>query len=88
MILVVGFFSRITQKDNSPETDFRWQIGMSLYVLLLIIVFTLFGGRSQVGLSLSNPIVWILFVISMIDSMKSYKKVKGTANSAVHSEKV
>ncbi len=76
VILLVGFFINRIQKDDSPRSSFWWQVAITSYLLILLVVFTLFGGISQVGISLSSPVIWILLVISVFDILKEYKGLK------------
>lgn len=80
LTLFSGFFINQLQKVPSPKSDLLWQTILSSYLLLLIIVFTLLGGASQVGISLSNPVLWIVLLITFFDISKQYKKMK-TAQS-------
>ena len=76
VILLVGFFINRIQKDDSSKSSFWWQVAITSYLLILLVVFTLFGGISQVGISLSSPVIWILLVISVFDILKEYKGLK------------
>ena len=76
VILLVGFFINRIQKDDSPRSSFWWQVAITSYLLILLVVFTLFGGISQVGISLSSPVIWIILVISVFDILKEYKGLK------------
>lgn len=80
LTLFSGFFINRLQKVPSPKSDLLWQTILSSYLLLLIIAFTLLGGASQVGISLSNPVLWIVLLITFFDISKQYKKMK-TAQS-------
>lgn len=78
--LFSGFFINRFQKAPSPKSELLWQIILTSYLLLLITAFTLLGGVSQVGISLSNPVLWIVLLITFFDIAKQYKKMK-TAQS-------
>ncbi|MCM3709469.1 hypothetical protein [Sporosarcina luteola] len=78
--LFAGFFINRFQEDSFPKSDLLWQVMLTSYLLLLIIGFTLLGGESQVGISLSNPFLWIVLLITFFDIAKQYKKMK-TAHS-------
>lgn len=80
LTLFSDFFINRLQKVPSPKSDLLWQTILSSYLLLLIIAFTLLGGASQVGISLSNPVLWIVLLITFFDISKQYKKMK-TAQS-------
>lgn len=81
LVLLFGLFMTRFQDDYSSKSNFRWQVAFMSYLLFLIIVFSLFGGVSQVGISLSSPALWIVLVISVFEIIQEYKKLK-TAHSA------
>ncbi|WP_432355817.1 hypothetical protein [Sporosarcina sp. A2] len=74
--LLLGFFVTRLQKDNSPRVKFMWQVAFMSYLVGLIIVFTLLGGVSQVGISVSSPALWIVLAISVGEILHEYKKLK------------
>ena len=47
-----------------------------LYLFLLVVAFTVLGGISQVGISLNNPGLWIVIVISIYEIYEQIKKVR------------
>ncbi|PIC87159.1 hypothetical protein CSV72_04055 [Sporosarcina sp. P20a] len=70
VIALIGLFMNRPQKENVPRFNPLWQIILLAYFIALIMIFTLMGGVSQVGLSLTNPFLWIMFFISIIASVK------------------
>lgn len=76
LILFSGFFLNRTNKESSPKLDLIRQVILSSYLLVLIVTFTLLGGVSQVGISLSNPFLWIVLMITLYEYIKQYKKMK------------
>ncbi|GEN82708.1 hypothetical protein SLU01_10200 [Sporosarcina luteola] len=82
VIILIGFINNRVQKDSSSKISLWWQVILPSYLLVLIVVFTLFGGASQVGISLSSPVVWILLIISFFDIVKELKKIKLSESSA------
>lgn len=46
------------------------------YLFVLILVFTLIGGVSQVGLSLSSPVLWLVIAISVIELIREVKNLR------------
>lgn len=75
LLLLVFLFSG-NRKGNSSKLNFWWQMILMAYLLGLMVLFTLFGGTSQVGLSLSSPIIWILLVFGVWEIIKEYNKMK------------
>lgn len=76
LLLVGGFFVLNFQKDNSKMFIFWWEVVLMLYLFSLIVSFNLLGGTSQVGLTLTNPVPWVLFVSSLFKIKKDYKELK------------
>lgn len=70
VITLIGLFMNRPQKEDVPRFNPLWQIIVLAYFIALIMIFTLIGGISQVGLSLTTPFLWIMFFISIIASMK------------------
>ncbi len=75
LILFSGFFVPRLQNNGSQKFKFLWQVAFTSYLLGLLIVFTLLGGASQVGISLSSPALWIVLVISLFEIYQEYKKL-------------
>lgn len=74
IIVLVSIFSNRTQKEDSREI-IRYQIITLLYLFMLVILFTILGGTSQVGIALRNPILWIV-AISLFEIFQQQKKLK------------
>lgn len=75
IIVIFSIFANRFQKDNT-RIILLWQIVSTLYLLSLVVVFTVLGGISQVGISLKSPVLWIVIVISIYEIYKQNKKVK------------
>ncbi|VDG97951.1 Uncharacterised protein [Lysinibacillus sphaericus] len=78
IILFFGFFATRLLKDDTSKSNFLWQVSFMSYLLILIIVFSLFGGISQVGLSVSSPAIWLVLTISVFELFREYKKLKAS----------
>lgn len=76
LITVISLFMNRPQKEDVSRFNPLWQVILLTYFFSLIIIFTLMGGISQVGLSISNPFLWIVFFISIFDIVKGYKKIR------------
>lgn len=76
LLILLGFFTKHIQKEKSAQPSFWWNVGLLSYLLCLIVVFTLLGGESKVGISLSNPFLWIVVALSAFEIKKEYKKSK------------
>lgn len=78
LTFLIGIFMSHFHKSDSSRITLIWQVVSLAYVFALILIFTFVGGVSQVGLSLSDPFLWIVFLISIFDIVKGYKKIKVT----------
>ncbi|MFD1928413.1 hypothetical protein ACFSFY_10150 [Sporosarcina siberiensis] len=76
LTFLIGIFMSHFDKGDSSKVTLIWQVVSLAYLFALIMIFTLVGGVSQVGLSLTDPFLWIVFFISIFDIVKGYKKMK------------
>ncbi|WP_017729459.1 hypothetical protein [Halalkalibacterium ligniniphilum] len=51
-----------------------------LYVIGLIALFTALGGRSQVGLTLTHPVIWVFVIYAMLKWRVDKKQEKNEAS--------
>ncbi|MGG0668804.1 hypothetical protein ABE073_09750 [Lederbergia citrisecunda] len=49
---------------------------LTAYLVLLIAVFTLLKGKSSVGISFDNIFFWLVLMISIIELIARWRKVK------------
>lgn len=80
LIFLISFIMSYFQKEDVSRFNPLLHILLLTYFFALIIIFTIAGGISQVGLSVTNPFVWIMFFITIIAIVKEYKKIKADAN--------
>lgn len=72
----------IRSKTNTLKDTVIWQITSTGYLFLLIMAFTWLGGISQAGISLRNPVIWIILAVSVNEIFQQKKRVK-SSNSAI-----
>ncbi|WP_413367263.1 hypothetical protein [Lysinibacillus sp. 3P01SB] len=58
----------------TPKKRFRQSLIITHAILAVLILLTLAGGQSQSGISLSNPLLWVLYFFSVFASYIRYKK--------------
>ena len=75
IIIIFSILSNRFQTDNS-RLILHWQFVSLLYLFLLIGTFTAFGGISRVGISLKNPVLWVVILISIYEIYGQIKKAK------------
>lgn len=72
----------IRSKTNTLKDTVIWQITSTGYLFLLIMAFTWLDGISQAGISLRNPVIWIILAVSVNEIFQQKKRVK-SSNSAI-----
>lgn len=73
IIVIFSILSNRFQKGNS-RLILLWQLVSMLYMFLLVVAFTVLGGISQVGISLNNPVLWVVILISIYEIYVQSKK--------------
>ncbi|MHC8516605.1 hypothetical protein [Sporosarcina sp. ITBMC105] len=76
LVVLLGFFTIHFQEVESAQSSFWWNVSLVSYLLSLIVIFTLLGGNSQVGISLSSPVLWIVVALTVFEMKKEYEKAK------------
>lgn len=61
-------------KTSKSELIFAILSGM--YFFSLILILSLLGGVSQVGIELDNPIIWGLYLLGVLSSYIKYRREK------------
>ena len=73
--LIVRFVFK--KKDETDQkTQMAWQVIFTLYIIALMAVFPLLGGKSTTGLSFDNEIILIVILISLFDIYSKWKKAQ------------
>ncbi|MEK4024835.1 hypothetical protein [Sporosarcina sp. FSL W7-1283] len=81
MILLSGFYLNRIKNESSLPFNLAWQVTLTSYLFILIIVFILLGGDSQVGISLSNPVLWIVLMFTVVEDIRQYRKMKNAQSN-------
>ena len=80
ILLIIGLFviSLIIKKnkDTNNKDMLKWQVFSTVYILLLVGICTILGGRSSSGIGLDNGVLWIVLLISLFQINSQWKKVK------------
>jgi hypothetical protein len=74
-LYLFSFLFKRYRNTNNKEI-LKWQIFSTVYILFLIGLFTIMGGKSTSGISFNNGFLWIVFCISLFDMYSQWKKVK------------
>lgn len=78
IFLISNFF--VKEEDNERHT-LNWLIISTGYIVLLMLVLSFLGGNSSTGITFSNPIIWVLLVIVLIDIFAKQRKIKANKYS-------
>jgi FtsH-binding integral membrane protein len=73
-ILIISSFVNRRYEQSAKQLLIR-HIVVLVYSLLLLSIFTLMGGSSQVGISLAHPALWIVVAFSLIQINRQRKKM-------------
>ncbi|KON67612.1 hypothetical protein AKG34_01245 [Peribacillus butanolivorans] len=74
VVIIYLVINRKTDEDNE-KNSFIGEAAFILYTLVLIGVLTLMGGKSTVGISLNNPILWFVLLLTIVDMTLRYRKI-------------
>jgi hypothetical protein len=80
MIALYLFSLLLGRKNTDYKDSLKWNIFLVLYVVFLMSIYTLFGGKSALGLSLDNIFIWILLIISIHEIYSEWNKSKNAYN--------
>ncbi|QCR34388.1 hypothetical protein C1N55_03035 [Lysinibacillus sp. SGAir0095] len=80
LILILGalLFRFVFKKHDATDIkkDIQWQIVLTLYILALLVLFPLLGGKSSSGISFESGALWVMILISVFEIYSKWKKVK------------
>ena len=82
--IVLAFITRQNGEPvfKSSKQKLIFTFFSGIYIFSLLIILSLLGGVSQVGIEWTNPILWGLFLIEVLVSYTKYKKeLKRTSNN-------
>lgn len=82
LIVTLGFLVTKLRKNHSAKSNFLWHVAFMSYLFGLILIFTLLGGTSHVGLSLSSPALWLVIAISVMELIREYKELTNATHAS------
>lgn len=71
----IVIFSIFIERKTNTNNSLKWQLFIVIYITALMGVFSLMGGKSVVGLSLTNKFVWIVIIISLMEMFFKWKNL-------------
>ena len=79
LLLLLVIVSLVSKKETSQialRKEIRWNVMMLLYLPALILVFSLFGGKSTAGFGFTQPPFWIAMMLLLITIYSKRKRLK------------
>ncbi|MED3785966.1 hypothetical protein P4576_01700 [Peribacillus frigoritolerans] len=73
LAVVYIVINRKTEKDC--ENALIGEAVFIFYMLVLIGLLTVMGGKSTVGISLNNPMLWFVLLLTIVDMTVRYRKM-------------
>lgn len=70
--IFIGFFiinlimNRKIEDGKENRSELKWNLFIILYIIAVMIIFSLLGGGTSVGISFSNILFWIVLGITLI----------------------
>ncbi len=72
--VIVSIFTYSNSTHAPNKKTYLINILISCSAILLLLFLALIGGESQSNVSLSNPMIWILFIGSILYNISKYKE--------------
>ncbi|MGM8216033.1 hypothetical protein ACLIA0_10715 [Bacillaceae bacterium W0354] len=63
-----------TKKLGADKSHSKFSDYFLYFAITLVVVFSLAGGKSQSGLSLNEPLIWIALALGFLIDRKTNKK--------------
>lgn len=79
-IIMLSFLLKRYRNPDSKEI-LKWQLTSTIYILLLMSLFTALGGESVSGLSLDSELIWVVLLFSVYEMFARWRKMKQPKNS-------
>ena len=78
LIIVLFIFSILFRRYINPSSleIFKWQMLSTIYLLFLMVLLTILGGKSIVGIAFTNVFLWIALLLTSYEMFSQWKKVK------------
>jgi len=80
LIILLFSFSILFRRYLHPSSleIFKWQVLSTIYLLFLMVLLTILGGKSTVGIAFDNVFLWIALLLIAYEMFSQWKKVKQT----------
>ncbi|SOC25075.1 hypothetical protein SAMN05880501_11815 [Ureibacillus xyleni] len=76
LILIGLLFKRNRKVDD--KAVFKWKVFITVYIIFLMVVFTLLGGNSASGISFKNSFFWVVLLLAVVDIFSHFRKIKNS----------
>lgn len=81
ILLIIVCISYFSDPEKEVDWTLKWNVAMSIYLPLLIVLLSLLDGRSETGISMSDPLVLVLMAVSFLEVYKQLKQKRTSGKS-------
>ncbi|KGR78596.1 hypothetical protein [Ureibacillus sinduriensis] len=74
-ILSSIFERTITSKIKTAKQSLIISIIIPTALIIYLVLLTILGGSSQSGIGLNNPVVWLMYIATIVGGYVKYKKI-------------
>lgn len=75
-LVVINSVIHRNNANRNEKTSLISEVILVSYILILISLLTILGGESSTGISFNNAVFWFVLLLSIIDMISRYKKLK------------
>lgn len=76
VLVIAMIICFVPAKKLDVEANFWLQLRVIVIIVIMILVLPLFGGKSDIGLSLTEPFFIIVIALSLVQIRMQWKRVK------------
>lgn len=75
-LVVINSVIHRNNANRNEKTSLISEVILVSYILILISVLTILGGKSSTGISFNNAMFWFVLLLSIIDMISRHNKLK------------
>lgn len=70
MLIAIVLFAN----KNKEKTSVKFKVFITVYLLALTALLTALGGHSLSGISIKNPLIWMIAIVTVLEGFKTKKQ--------------
>lgn len=75
MLIAIVLFAIINYTNkNKEKTSVKFKVFFTIYLLALTALLTVLGGHSLSGISIKNPLIWMIAIVTVLEGFKTKKQ--------------